>query len=257
MLFPQHRKPVVLLTVFPFYRNKLSRHCLICDKCVVDYDHHCRWLNNCIGEANYKTFIMLIVSTSVLMVIHLVVSGALLIEYLGEMEKLKFDLAAESIDMDETFHFSVLCLNGLLGLAILMMVAHLVGFHIYLAYHGLTTYNYVMLIQAEEQRANAYLESDSDLESITTEECDTGDASPGVTAGGPNEDEMIVSTKITAGAPEIEKQENIPGQLTYDDDLGPPPTPTYDVTPTMGDIKRGGIVLPPITSPSMPQKPTM
>merc|ERR1719502_988575 len=38
--------------------NKLSRHCLICDKCVVDFDHHCKWLNNCIGAKNYRSMLM-------------------------------------------------------------------------------------------------------------------------------------------------------------------------------------------------------
>ena len=35
-----------------------SRHCLLCCKCVHHFDHHCRWLNNCIGDANYKSFLV-------------------------------------------------------------------------------------------------------------------------------------------------------------------------------------------------------
>ena len=26
-----------------------TRHCFICDKCVEGFDHHCQWVNNCIG----------------------------------------------------------------------------------------------------------------------------------------------------------------------------------------------------------------
>lgn len=29
-------------------KPKRSRHCEICKRCVVVYDHHCPWLNNCV-----------------------------------------------------------------------------------------------------------------------------------------------------------------------------------------------------------------
>jgi hypothetical protein len=30
-----------------------SHHCKKCRRCTVDFDHHCRFLNNCIGSRNY------------------------------------------------------------------------------------------------------------------------------------------------------------------------------------------------------------
>jgi hypothetical protein len=53
------------------YVNKHSRHCRLCEKCVAHFDHHCKWLNNCIGEHNYRYFFALIVSTFFLTCLHL------------------------------------------------------------------------------------------------------------------------------------------------------------------------------------------
>jgi hypothetical protein len=62
-----------LLELYDFYNTenvcvycsalkpKLMRHCFICKRCVKvitmqNYDHHCKWLNNCIGEGNINYF---------------------------------------------------------------------------------------------------------------------------------------------------------------------------------------------------------
>jgi len=35
-----------------------SKHCSMCGICVPTFDHHCIWLNQCVGEHNYKFFLI-------------------------------------------------------------------------------------------------------------------------------------------------------------------------------------------------------
>ena len=42
------------------YVNESAKHCGACNRCTLDFDHHCNWLNNCIGELNYWDFYYLI-----------------------------------------------------------------------------------------------------------------------------------------------------------------------------------------------------
>ncbi|KAM0687057.1 Palmitoyltransferase zdhhc14 [Conglomerata obtusa] len=50
------------------YTNEMISHCNYCECCVMNKDHHCLWVGNCITRSNYKIFLWLINSTTALLV---------------------------------------------------------------------------------------------------------------------------------------------------------------------------------------------
>jgi hypothetical protein len=58
--------PGFTCTTCRFLKPARSKHCSICKTCVSRMDHHCVWVNNCLGRGNYKWFLALLLSSTIL-----------------------------------------------------------------------------------------------------------------------------------------------------------------------------------------------
>ncbi|CAD8074207.1 unnamed protein product [Paramecium primaurelia] len=65
-------------------RPQRSKHCEFCKKCVVVYDHHCPWINNCVGAKNLIYFYVYLM-TLILIQIY---SATIIVLYFFQSESL-------------------------------------------------------------------------------------------------------------------------------------------------------------------------
>ena len=119
-----------------------------CDKCVAHFDHHCVWLNNCVGARNYHSFLALVA----------VVFAQVLFQMASGAYQLRWCLAAKAeanaiLRSRARFPLATLtqqefvaCLIFLLlaCLCAAYLVGDLLGFHCVLIRRGLTTLDYIL-----------------------------------------------------------------------------------------------------------------
>ena len=54
------------------FKPSRAHHCSICGRCVVKMDHHCPWVNNCVGIGNQKLFLLFLLSVNLLCIYSLI-----------------------------------------------------------------------------------------------------------------------------------------------------------------------------------------
>uniref|UniRef100_A0A3B3E077 Palmitoyltransferase n=1 Tax=Oryzias melastigma TaxID=30732 RepID=A0A3B3E077_ORYME len=54
-----------------------AKHCKTCGRCVRRFDHHCPWMENCVGEWNHRWFVvyLLVQLLALLWALHIALSG--------------------------------------------------------------------------------------------------------------------------------------------------------------------------------------
>ena len=129
--------------------SKRTKHCSICNKCITRFDHHCKWLNNCIGGRNYKLFIVCLTSAIIsTFTVASVSATELSLVYLNpgfEGYNMTTDNVTLPINLQlpGTGSLIVISVVGIISAIAAVLLIHLCFFHGYIACLGLTTYEYL------------------------------------------------------------------------------------------------------------------
>lgn len=76
-------------TTCHIWRPPRSSHCGVCNVCVVNHDHHCIYINNCVGLRNYKYFLWFVLFTVISNIYVTVTTFVHIFHYLSTDSNLK------------------------------------------------------------------------------------------------------------------------------------------------------------------------
>lgn len=109
-------------------------HCAVCENCVLQFDHHCPWIGNCVGQRNYHYFFCLILFSTMTLLYTIVLCIVQIVTVTRA---------------DENY----VTLSNILSAVLLLFTfvlswstITLLGFHTYLVIRNLTTYEHIRLV---------------------------------------------------------------------------------------------------------------
>ncbi|MCO5557272.1 hypothetical protein L7F22_010833 [Adiantum nelumboides] len=132
--------------------HKFSKHCRSCDKCVEGFDHHCRWLNNCIGRKNYVSFVALMAACLIMLFVETIAGLIVLVRCFTDKHEIRTHLTSKLGNGFSIAPFSAfVALCTLAPLLASIPLGELFCFHMLLIRKGITTYEYVVAMRIKNE----------------------------------------------------------------------------------------------------------
>ncbi|XP_061347060.1 probable protein S-acyltransferase 15 isoform X1 [Gastrolobium bilobum] len=111
------------------YKPPRTHHCRVCRRCILKMDHHCLWINNCVGYWNYKAFFAFTLYASVASAYSTVLFISCVLQ--KDWEPIK----GSSLKLFYVMY-------GLMVVALTITLSTLSGWHVYLILHNMSTIEY-------------------------------------------------------------------------------------------------------------------
>ncbi|KAK6507895.1 palmitoyltransferase swf1 [Arthrobotrys musiformis] len=138
-------KPGYHCSTCHFEKPARSKHCPICKHCIAKQDHHCVWINNCVGHKNVKYFFAFLMSTNIILFYGFYLTSIMIHQLVVASLPAGTDIS--KIGWGLYFNQFMLCLvlDVCLGIVCLLcmmtglMSVGFTGYHFYLLWAGTTT----------------------------------------------------------------------------------------------------------------------
>lgn len=138
------------------WRTPRMSHCHNCDSCVFVHDHHCVFMNNCVGLRNYRYFLWFLLLATL---------ASIMLSVLGWVHVYHYRMVEDPAVRSFSASISknpVSFLLALYGICAFIYPAMLLAFHMFLSANNLTTREYLNYVRTsrnepeDERYVNVY-----------------------------------------------------------------------------------------------------